>query len=526
VSGFGTAEELQLLGLLAGVAVLLVLAPTLRIPYPILLVLGGVALGFVPGLPTLTMAPDLVLIGVLPPLLYSAAFFTGLRELRTNAKTISLLSLGLVTATTAGVAVVAHRVVGLSWPSAFVLGAVVSPTDPLAATAVGARLGVPRRLTSIVEGESLVNDGTALVLYRVAIVAAVSGSFTLWKAGGLLVLNIVGGVAVGLAVGVVIRELRRRLDNPPLEIMIAFLTGYFAFLPASALHVSGVLAVVTAGVFMGWHTPELTTAQTRIQGRAFWEIINFLLNALLFALVGLQLRPIVDRLSGAPWSSLIGDAAMVSITVIAARIMWSLVFTYLPGALRGGDRRKRGQFAAFIAWAGMRGAVTLAAALAVPLRTDSGAPFPDRDRIIFLSFAVVVATLVGQGLTLPLVIRGLGLEADGRESKEEAKARIRASEAALTRLEELLDEDWVNPETADRVRGQYQFRRSRFSARFDAEDDGAIEERSQAYQRLRRELLDAEHRAVLELRNAGVIGEDVMHQVQRDLDLEDLRLDA
>jgi monovalent cation/hydrogen antiporter len=522
---FGSHEELQLLVLLVAVAALLVAAQRLRVPYPILLVLGGVALGFTPGLPTLALPPDLVLVGVLPPLLYLAAFFTGLRELRTNARTISMLSLGLVAATTAGVAVVAHAAAGLSWPSAFVLGAVVSPTDPLAATSLATRFGVPRRLTAIVEGEALVNDGTALVLYRVAVVAAVSGSFSLWDAGQRLVLNVVGGIAVGLVVGYAIRQVRRRVDNSPVEITISFLSGYFAFLPASALHVSGVLAVVTVGVYMGWHTPELTTAHTRVQGRGFWEILTFLLNALLFALVGLQLRLITEQLSGS-WPSLLADAAVVSAAVVGVRILWAFVFTYLPGALRRRDVRKRGRWSAFIAWTGSRGAVTLAAALAVPLTTNAGAPFPDRDLIIFLSFSVVLATLVGQGLTLPLLLRFLQFEGDGREAKEEAKARIRASEAALDRLEELVDEDWVNADTADRVRRQYQFRRNRFAARFDTDDDGAIEERSRAYQRLRHELLAAEHRAVIEMRNAGEIGDDAMQKVERDLDLEDLRLDV
>ena len=522
----GTQEELQLLALLVAGAALLVLAWRIDVPYPILLVAGGVAVGFVPGLPTLTLPPDVVLVGVLPPLLYSAAFFTGLRELRRNARTISLLSFGLVTATTLGVAVVAHEAVGLSWAAAFVLGAIVSPTDPLAATSLGSRFGVSRKLTSIVEGESLVNDGSALVLYRVAIAAALSGTFSVWDAGASLMLNVLGGVAVGLAAGVVIRELRRRVDNPPVEITIAFLSGYFAYLPAAALHVSGILAVVTVGVFMGWHTPQLTTAQTRIQGFAFWQILTFVLNAMLFALVGLQLRPIVDRLAGTSWGSLIADAAVVSAAVIGARVLWVLLFTYLPGALRRGEFRKRGQFAAFIAWSGMRGAVTLAAALAVPLTTDAGAAFPDRDLIVFLSSAVVLVTLVGQGLTLPLVIRGLNMEAVvDTTAKEAAKARIRAAEAGIARLEELVDEDWVNPDTVERLRGMYGFRRNRFAARFDTDDDGAIEERSQAYQRLRRELLAAEHDALVQMRNRGEIGEEVMREVQTALDFEDLRLD-
>src|SRR4029077_17717160 len=237
---------------------LLVLAGPLRIPYPILLVLGGLLLGFGPGVPVVTMPPEVVLVGILPPLLYIQAYFTGVRELRRNLRPVSLLAFGLVIATTAAVAVVAHAVTDLPWAESFILGAIVSPTDPIAASAIGKRLGVPRRLIDIVEGESLANDGTALVLLRTAIVAAVAGTFSAWDAAGHLVLSIVGGIAVGLAVGYVIRRIRRPLDNPPVEVTIAFLTGYFAFLPATALGVSGVLAVVTAGLYMGWYTPELT----------------------------------------------------------------------------------------------------------------------------------------------------------------------------------------------------------------------------------------------------------------------------
>jgi CPA1 family monovalent cation:H+ antiporter len=298
IAEFGTRQELQLLALLVTGAVLLMLAGPLRIPYPILLVLGGLLLAFGPGVPQVTMPPEVVLVGILPPLLYVSAYFTGVRELRQNLRPISLLALGLVAMTTVGVALVAHAITDLGWAEAFILGAVVSPTDPIAATSIGRRLGVPRRLIDIIEGESLVNDGTALVLLRTAIVAAVAGSFSPWAAGGRLVLNIVGGIAVGLAVGYAIRRVRRALDNPPLEVTIAFLTGYFAFLPASALGVSGVLAAVTAGVYMGWYTPELTTVQTRLMGQGFWEVLTFLLNVLLFGLIGLQLRPILDSVSG------------------------------------------------------------------------------------------------------------------------------------------------------------------------------------------------------------------------------------
>jgi monovalent cation/hydrogen antiporter len=512
------------IGLLAAVAALLALSPALRIPYPILLVLGGLAIGVIPGMPEVEFQPELVFFGVLPPLLYSAAFFTSLRELKANVRPIGLLAVGLVAVTTVGVAVVVHAVVdGLSWPAAFVLGAIVSPTDPIAATAIARRLGVPRKLVAIVEGESLVNDGTGLVLYRVAVAAVVAGSFSAMYTGGLFLFAAVGGVVVGLVVGWIVRQVRRRLDNPPAEITISLLTGYFAFIPAELLGVSAVLAAVSAGIYLGWYTPELTTSQVRLQGLAVWEIVQYMLNALLFVLVGLQLPVVLDALEETPAGRLLGYAALVSLTVIALRFAWVFAVLHAPKKIAGRMSNWRG--AVFLSWAGMRGAVSLAAALALPLETDTGAPFPGRDLILFLTFAVILVTLVGQGLTLPFVIRVLGLEDDGIEDREDAKARIKAAEAALARLEQLVDQDWVRDDTAERVRGLYRFRSDRFRARLDDGDDGAIEERSQDFQRLRRELLDAERQALVDLRRSGAISNDVWIRVGRDLDLEDQRLD-
>jgi CPA1 family monovalent cation:H+ antiporter len=524
-------SELVLLTLLVAVAAMVVAAPRLRIPYPILLVLGGLALGFLPGMPNLELPPDLVLVAVLPPLLYAGTFFTSLHELKLNLRPIGLLAVGLVITTTVAVAVVAHELVDdLPWASAFVLGAIVSPTDPVAATAIAHRFGVPRRLVAIVEGESLINDGTALVAYRFAVAAVVTGAFSIWDAGLEFVGDVAGGILIGLAVGWVIRQVRRRLDNPPIEITLALLSGYLAYLPAELLHVSAVLAAVTVGIYMGSHTSELTTAQTRVQGDAVWEIVVFVLNALLFVLVGLQLPVILDELSGQPAGTLLGYGAAVSATVILVRIAWVYPATYLPRRLsrriRERDPSPPWQYPAFISWTGMRGAVSLAAALAVPTATDTGAPFPGRDLILFLSFSVILVTLVGQGLTMPVVIRWLGLEVDERVAHEEAKARIKAAEAALARLEELTTEDWVRDDTAERIRGLYTFRRNRFAARFDDGDDGALEERSIAYQRLVRELLDAERETLDELRREGRISSEVAQRVVRDLDLEDLRLDA
>jgi CPA1 family monovalent cation:H+ antiporter len=520
-----------LLVLLAAGATLLVLVPKLRIPYPILLVLGGLGLGFVPGLPELDLPPDLVLVGVLPPLLYGAAFFTSLQDLRANVRPVGLLSVGLVLLTMVVVAVVAHTIVpGLPWAPAFVLGAVVSPTDPIAATAIMHRLGVPRRIVSIVEGESLVNDGTALVAYRFAVVAAVSGAFSLWEAGISFVLNVAGGVAVGLAVAWIVRQVRRRLDFPAAEVTISLLTGYFAYIPAELIGVSAVIAAVTSGIYLGWHTPELTTPEVRLMGESAWEIVTFVLNALLFTLIGLQLPGILDELEAYSSAELLWWAVVLWLTVLAVRALWVYPAAKLPRLLfrriRERDPMPAGTALTLIAWSGMRGGVSLAAALAIPLATDAGEPFPGRNLVLFLTFAVIFGTLVVQGLTLPMVIRLLDLEDDGEDAaRDEAQARIHAASAALLRLEELAEEDWVRPDTAERIRGSYGFRRDRFSAWLDTGDDGSIEARSRDFQRLRRELLSAERAAVQELRRSGVISEEVARRVVRDLDLEDARLE-
>ena len=528
---FTTHDQLLLLALLVAMVVLLVAAPIVRIPYPIFLVLGGLALGFVPGIPSIELPPDVVLVAVLPPLVYSAAYYTSLRDLRANARPLALLSIGLVIFTTLTVAVAAHELVGgFSWSAAFVLGAVVSPTDPLAATQIAHRLGVPRRVIAIIEGEGLINDGTALVLYKVAVAAVVAGTFSLVHASLLFVWSVVGGIGIGLAVGYLIAAVRRPLNNPPVEVTISLMSGYFAFIPAAAAHASGVLAVVAAGVYLGWHTPELTNVQSRLQGEALWEILTFVINALLFAVVGLQLPHILDDLKGTSTTSLADDALIVCGAVILTRIVWVPVFTYLPRWLfpriRARDPYPPLSYPIVISWAGLRGAVSLAAALALPLTTRDGSDFAERNLIVFLTFCVIFATLVVQGLTLPGLIRLLGLEDDGVAEREDAKARIKAAEAALARLDQLLDEEWVNEDTARRLRGTYEFRRTRFTSRFDDGDDGAIEERSLNFQRLRRELLEAERAAIVDLRRQGVINDDVMHRLERDLDLEDARLDV
>jgi monovalent cation/hydrogen antiporter len=517
-------SELLLLTLMVAVGALSVLAGVVRVPYPILLVLGGLVLGFVPGVPHAELPPELVLVLFLPPLLYQAAFFSSPRDLRADARAITLLAVGLVLVTTGAVAVTAHALVGgLPWAAAFALGAIVSPTDPLAATAIARRLGVSRRLVTVLEGESLVNDASALVAYRVAVAAVVAGSFSLWEAGLRFVVGVAGGVAVGLLVGWLVAEVRRRIQDPPVEIVLSVVTGYAAFLPADRLGLSGVLAAVTAGLYLGWRAPELASPGTRLLGFSFWEVLVYLLNAILFTLVGLQLYPILSELSGNSVAILVGQAALVSAVVIAVRVGWGFSVPYLVRLLdrRPAQRARRAgpRERLVIGWSGMRGAVSLAAALALP------EDFPQRNLIIFVTFAVILATLVLQGLSLPWLIGRLGLHRDDSEAQEELRGRLRATDAALARLEELAAEEWTRDDTVERMRGLYQFRRRRLKARGGYLDDDGYQDRSLAYQRLVRELLEAQRREIVLLRNQGEISNEVMHRIERDLDLEDARLE-
>jgi monovalent cation/hydrogen antiporter len=522
--------ELLLLVLMVAVGGLGVLAGAVRVPYPIVLVLGGLVLGFVPGVPPAELPPELVLVLFLPPLLYQAAFFSSPRDLRASLRVITLLAVGLVLATMSAVAAVTHALVpGLPWAAAFTLGAIVSPTDPLAATAIARRLGVPRRLVTILEGESLVNDATALVAYRLAVGAVVAGSFTLWEAGLRFVAGAAGGVAIGLAVGWLIAEARRRIEDPVVEIALSVVTGYAAYLPADRLGASGVLAAVTAGLYVGWRAPELASPATRLLGFSFWQVLVYLLNAVLFVLVGLQLHPILSELSGSSVATLVGQAALVSAVVIAVRIGWGFTVPYLIRALDRRPaqvaRRASARERLVAGWSGMRGAVSLAAALALPLTTSAGQAFPQRNLIIFMTFGVILATLVLQGLTLPWLIRRLELHRDDSEEQEELGGRLRATDAALARLEELASEEWTRDDTVERMRGLYQFRRRRLKARGGYLDDDGTQDRSLAYQRLVRELLEAQRREIVLLRNQGEISNEVMHRIERDLDLEDSRLE-
>jgi CPA1 family monovalent cation:H+ antiporter len=522
--------ELLIAGLLVAVTVLSALARRLALPYPIVLVIGGALFGFIPGVPAVKLDPNVVLVIFLPPLLYGAAFFANLNDMRANLRGLTLTSVGLVLVTMCAVAVVAHELIaGLPWAAAFALGAVVSPTDPLAGAAIMRRLGVPRRLVSMVEGEGLFNDATALVAYRVAVAAVVSGSFSLADAGLEFVAGALGGIAIGLVVGWAIAEIRRRVNDTQLSVTVSLLSGYAAFIPADALGASGVLAAVTTGIYMGIRGPSIIDARTRLQGFMVWDILDFLLNAALFVLVGLQLRPVVDSLGGYSAGTLAGYALAVSAVVIAVRVAWLFSLPYVIRALdrRPSQRARRvGAGPRFvIAWAGTRGAVSLAAALAIPLTTDAGAPFPARDLLIFLTFTVIFATLVLQGLTLPAVIRFLRVHGDESEDEEELRARLAAARAALDQLDALGDEDWTRDDTVERMRRLYEYRKRRFAARAGKIEDDGYEDRSLAYQQLVQSVLAAQREALVRLRNEGTISNEVMNRVVREMDLEESRLE-
>ena len=527
--------ELWILGLLAAVAGLVMLSNVLRVPYPVFLVLGGLTLGLIPAVPDVELPPDLVLLVFLPPILYSAAFFSSPRDLRANLRPIGFLSIGLVLVTIVTVAVVAHVATGLPWAAGFVLGTVLAPTDPVAATAIAARLGMPRRVVTILEGESLINDGTALVLYRVAVAAVVTGTFSLLDAGLEFALYGIGGAVIGLVVAWAISRVRRWTEDSLVEITISLFTPYAAYVPAEEIGASGVLAAVAAGLYLGWYSPEMTAPQNRLQASTVWEVLPFLLNSLLFILIGLQLPNILGRLSGEySASEVLLYATLLSLVVLGTRLLWTFPMAYLPQflsrSLRERDPYPPWQQVAVVAYTGMRGAVSLAAALAIPLTVEGGASFPGRDLILFLTFCVILVTLVPQSLSLPLVIRRLDLEGEeGDEEHEEVEARVRAAEAALERIEQLENEDWVRDDTVRWIRNLYEFRRRRFAARLDGEpeddEDGDPEERSLAFQRLRRELLGAERAALLELRNQGRLSDETRRRIERDLDLEDARLE-
>jgi monovalent cation/hydrogen antiporter len=520
-------------GLLLTVAILAMVARKLHIPYPILFVIGGLLLGWIPGLPKVTLNPELVFLFILPPLLFPAALFTSWRDFRLNLRPISLLAIGLVLFTTITVACLAHYFMHLPLAAGFVLGAIISPPDAIAATAIAERLKVPRRIVTILEGESLVNDATTLVAYRFAVAAVLSGSFSLEHAGGQFFIVGIGGILTGLTVGWLAQQFHKRVDDAPIEITVSLLTPFVAYLSAERLGVSGVLAVVTAGLYLGRRMPELLTFKTRLQGGPVWEMVEFLLNGFVFILIGLQLPEVLHALSGhdIPIRQLVWYALFISLAVILIRILWVFPAAYLPRLLfksiRDRDPYPSWRHVTIIGWTGMRGVVSLAAALAIPLTmngTPDGPPFPDRDLILFLTFIVILATLVLQGLSLPLLIRWLGVEDDGSMEKEEREARLKANQAALARLNEIGECEPTKADALQRLRAEYEDHIRQVEGAEPERAGTPLRLFSSEFERLSHEALQVERRTILQLRNDDAIADEVLRRIQLDIDLAEARL--
>ncbi len=515
--------------LLVAVVVLASIANWVRVPYAVLLVTGGLLLGYVPGLPSITLDPQLVLFVFLPPLIYSSAWFTSWRDFHANVRSILVLAIGLVLATTTIVAAIGHFMLGIPWAVAFVLGALVSPTDAVAASATVQRLGVARRLVTVIEGESMVNDATGLVTYRFAVAAVVSGTFTLWQAGFQFVLSGIGGILIGLVVAWPVAWLHRHLDDATREITITLLTPFAAYLLADLFGLSGVLAVLAAGLYLSRQSSTFFSANTRLRADSFWNVLVFVLNGLLFILVGLQLHAILNSLGHESPGMLVWSAVIVTATVIIVRLGW--IFLATPG-LRALARLHvistptftRAE-ALILGWSGMRGGVSLAAALALPVTLASGAPFPSRNLLIFLTFGVILGTLIGQGLTLEPLIHALGIQTDNTEARETLLARRALTEAALTQLDELSMDDGLNPDAVTRERTRYEMQLADLSVSPDGVSLDQVRENSPALRQVRQSVLRAQRAKLILLRNRGKIDDGVLRRLEYDLDLEEQHLD-
>ena len=495
--------------LLVAAAALVRLADVVRVPYPIVLVLGGLAIGFIPGLPDLVLAPEVVFLVFLPPLLAAAGYYASPQELRAEGTALAYLSLLLVLATMGAVAVVAHALVDdLSWAGAFVLGAVVSPTDPVAALATFRRAHAPERVRLMVEGEAMINDATALVALRVALGVATGATFDAADAVGDFAQAVVVGLAVGAAGGWLLVRLVQRLTDRPLAILWTLLAAYGSYIGAEELGGSGVLAAVLTGLYLGWHASTAFDADVRLSAVAFWEVLEFTLNALIFILLGLQFPALSESL---PLGDVVGPGLAIAAVVIAVRV----AAQFVPGVRTADGWRER----IVVGWSGMRGAISLAAALSIPLEVDG------RSQIIVLTFFVIAVTLVGQGLTLGPLIRALGLHARRVWSPEEATARLEAAQSALDRIDELeAEHEGEPPEALRRLRELYRARFRMCQAALTGEGRGHVHDERYRYGALRRELIGVERAALLGLRRDGALRPDVLRQIERDLDLEEARI--
>ena len=521
--------ETLILGAVLVAVTALVNMSTQRLPVPhsILLVLVGVVLSFVPAMPTVTIDPELVLLLLLPPLLYSSGVGMSWRGFRANLRPIILLAVGCVLFTATAVAAAGHWVLGMPWAVAFVLGAVVSPPDPVAPMAIARYLKVPTTLLTILEGEGLANDATALILLSFAVAAVESGGISIAGAAGGFVLIVICEIVWGVALGWATLRFRSLTRDPQIEIVLSLLTPFLAFWPPHAFGGSGVLAAVTAGLYVSWNGPRFIAPPTRLQGYFVWSLIVHLIEGVLFLLTGLQARVVTAGLDGGGWQRLLLAGALVSLLVIVVRFIWVFPASYLPRRLFptfwARDPYPEWQSRFLIGFTGIRGVVSLIAALSIPL-LSAGAPFPDRELILFVTFCVILVTLVGQGSTLPWMIRRLGVADVGADEAARAKtrevaARVKGVQAALRELDSL-QRDGEPSEAVAILRRRHDDRLDELSQTADA---AIIRSPVAENAVMQARLIAAERRKIAELYRDGEIGDDARRRIERELDLEDAR---
>jgi Na+/H+ antiporter len=509
------------LAIFALILLLVPLSKRIGVAYPIVLLLGGVAAGYIPHFPTLTMPPDLVLVVFLPPLLYWESVTAPASEFRNSAWWIFQLAFGLVIVTTAVVAAVTHALVpAIGWGAAFVLGAIVSSTDEVAFAPIIDRLPIPRHVVATIEGESLVNDATSLVLYGVAVVAVVTGTFSLAHTAVALVISVAGGIALGLAAGGVAVLAWRFTDDPALQALISISVPYLAYIPAQYVGASGVLAVVVTGLFVQRYTPRVLTPAARERATGFWVTVVFVANSVIFVLVGMQFHAISRSLAGYSPAALIGYGLAISATVIVLRLAWVFAQALLPVTNEPEHVEGKADWShvTLLAWSGMRGGVTIAAALAIPFATAAG-PFPGRNLIIFLTFCVLLTTLVGQGGSMPWLIRWQHIKEDDVDEREERLSLGSMARAALEQLDDMEKKGEVPPSVIDLLRRRFEVRELEFADEMDTKGRN-VARLSEQYRKAAMEATDAQRQALIKLRDEGKIDNTVLRRLQRLLDLE------
>ena len=513
--------------LLCAVTFLTVASRRFHVPYPTFMVLAGLAIAIIPGLPYIELDPEIVFLMFLPPLLYGAAWETSWKDFRANIRPISMLACGLIVVTTLSVGWVAHRLIeDLPWAAAFALGAIVSPPDAVAATAVTRSLRVSRRISSILEGESLVNDATGLIAYRMATAAALTGLFS-WEESVWRLFLAGGSVILGLLVGNLVARVHQMLDDPLIETTITLLTPFAAYLPAEALGMSGVLATVTTGLYLRRRAAVLFSSATRLHATAVWESLTFLVTGLTFILIGLQLPQVLHALREEPLPRLIGSAVSIFLVTVLVRMLWVYPAAWLPWLL---SRRIREQEPRpdhgellVVGWAGMRGVVSLAAAMSLPVAAPHSVEFPKRDMILFLVFTVILGTLVLQSLTLPWLIRRLKMSGEGQSPHEqEIDARLAALTAATQYLEKSAGHAMRSPLEVEYLRAHFELQASTLVSRMQWEHPEW--EQPVVCQTLVFGALHAQRQKIQQLHDAGLLSDELLSKLERDIDLEETRL--